>query len=146
MSVEAVFEHSPWVAREALARGPFDGVDELHAAMVDAVRSAPRERQIGLIRAHPELAGREALTPSSESEQRGAGLDRLSHSQFEALRALNRDYRERFGFPLVVFVREHTPDSIIAWGRERLGNSREDEIETALGEIAKIARARLEEL
>jgi 2-oxo-4-hydroxy-4-carboxy-5-ureidoimidazoline decarboxylase len=142
----AVFEHSPWVAQEALARGPFDGVDELHAAMVDAVRAAPRERQVELIRAHPELAGREALTPSSSREQRGAGLDRLSRAQFEALRTLNRDYREKFGFPLVVFVREHTPDSIIAWGRERLESSRDDEIETALGEIAKIARARLEEL
>jgi 2-oxo-4-hydroxy-4-carboxy-5-ureidoimidazoline decarboxylase len=150
MSVETVFEHSPWVAQEALARGPFDGVDELHAAMVDAVHAAPRERQVELIRAHPELAGREAaageLTAESSREQRGAGLDRLSHSQFEALRALNRDYRETFGFPLVVFVREHTPDSIIAWGRERLTNSREDEIDTALGEIGKIARARLEDL
>lgn len=146
MSLEAVFEHSPWVAQEALARGPFDGVDELHAAMVDAVRSASRERQVALIQAHPELAGREALTDSSEREQKGAGLDRLSRSQFEALRQLNADYREKFGFPLVVFVRAHTPDSIIAWGQERLGNSREEEIETALGEIAKIARARLEEL
>jgi xanthine dehydrogenase D subunit len=145
-----LFEHSPWVAQAAWRRRPFAGVTELQAALEAAVREAPRERQLELIRAHPELAGREAqdgtLTRESSSEQSRAGLDRLTREELEALRHLNRAYRERFEFPLIVCVREHTTDSILAWGNARLANSREQEIEIALGEIAKIARLRLADL
>ena len=59
---------------------------------------------------------------------------------------MNRAYRERFGFPLVICVREHTKDSILAWGRARLGHTADDEVATALGEIAKIAGLRLRDL
>ncbi|MEN3283021.1 MAG: hypothetical protein V7607_4161 [Solirubrobacteraceae bacterium] len=146
----AVFERSPWVATAVFPRAPFAGVDELHDAMVEAVRGAPREQQLALIRAHPELAGREAaageLTDASTREQASAGLDRLTAPELERWRALNREYFDRFGFPLVVCVREHTKDSILAWAQERLGNDEDAEIEIALEEIAKIARLRLEEL
>jgi OHCU decarboxylase len=145
-----LFEHSPWVAEEAWRRGPFDSAAELHSALEAAMREAPRARQLALINAHPELAGREAqegtLTRESSSEQASAGLNRLTVAELEALRRLNRDYRERFGFPLIVCVREHTKDSILAWGTARLEHSREQEIEIALGEIAKIARLRLADL
>jgi OHCU decarboxylase len=145
-----VFERSPWVARAAWPRAPFAGVDELHGAMVEAVRAAPREQQLALIRAHPELAGREAaageLTDASTREQASAGLNRLTAAELERWRALNREYFDRFGFPLVVCVREHTKDSVLAWAQERLGNDEDAEVEVALEEIAKIARLRLEEL
>ena len=146
----AVFEGSAWVARAAWPDAPFASIEALHAAMARAVHDAPRDQQIELIRAHPELAGREAqageLTEASASEQASAGLDRLSPQEAERWSALNRAYRERFGFPLVVCVREHTKDSILAWGEERLGHEADEEIEVALGEIAKIARLRLQEL
>jgi OHCU decarboxylase len=117
---------------------------------VAVVREAPRERQLALIRAHPEHAGREAqageLTAASASEQASAGLHRLTAQELERWRALNRAYRERFDFPLVVCVREHTMASIMGWGEERLGHAVDDEVAVALNEIAKIARLRLEEL
>jgi OHCU decarboxylase len=145
-----LFEHSPWVAEAAWQRRPFATVAELEAALEAAMRETPRERQLELIRAHPELAGREAekgtLTRESSSEQASAGLGELTADELEALRRLNRAYRERFGFPLIVCVREHTKDSILAWGAARLEHSREQEIEIALGEIAKIARLRLADL
>jgi 2-oxo-4-hydroxy-4-carboxy-5-ureidoimidazoline decarboxylase len=145
-----LFEHSPWVARDAYDRRPFESVADLHGALEASMRGAPRARQIDLIRAHPELAGREArageLTEASTSEQARAGLDRLSADEVAELDALNRDYRERFGFPLVVCVREHTKDSILAWGRARLSHRRDEEVATALGEIAKIAALRLADL
>ena len=86
------------------------------------------------------------ITLQVVSLQASAGLDRLSAQEAERWSALNRAYRERFGFPLVVCVREHTKDSILAWGEERLGHEADEEIEVALGEIAKIARLRLQEL
>jgi OHCU decarboxylase len=146
----ALFEHSPWVAEAAWQGRPFASVADLHAALEAAIRDAPRERQLELIRAHPELAGREAqertLTRESSHEQGSAGLDRLTEDELEALRRLNRSYRERFGFPLIVCVREHTKDSIIEWGTARLEHSRDQEIDVALGEISKIARLRLADL
>ena len=148
--LNSLFEHSPWVAEAAWGRGPFGSAAELEAALEAALREAPRERQLELIRAHPELAGREAqqgtLTSESSKEQASAGLDRLTAVEFEALRSLNRSYRERFGFPLIVCVREHTSDSILAWGAARLEHSPEQEIEIALGEITKIVRLRLADL
>jgi OHCU decarboxylase len=146
----ALFEHSPWVARAAFDRRPFATVADLHGALEAAVRAAPRARQVELIRAHPELAGRAArtgeLTEASTSEQARAGLDRLTADELRSLEELNASYRERFGFPMVICVREHTKDSILAWARARLGHTREDEIATALGEIAKIADLRLRDL
>jgi OHCU decarboxylase len=145
-----LFEHSPWVARDACGRRPFASVDDLHGALEAAMRAAPRARQVELIRAHPELAGREArageLTAASAGEQARAGLDRLSAREVRALSELNRDYRERFGFPLVVCVREHTKDSILAWGRERVAHAPDAEVGIALGEIAKIAGLRLRDM
>jgi OHCU decarboxylase len=148
--LRSLFEHSPWVAQEAWQRGPFGSVDALQAALEAAVSEAPRERQLELIGAHPELAGREAragtLTRESAHEQVTAGLDRLTAEELAELRQLNRAYRGRFEFPLIVCAREHTKDSIIAWGTARLENSREEEIDIALGEIMKIARLRLADL
>jgi len=145
-----VFEHSPWVARDASATRPFASVEALAGALEAAMRAAPRDRQLGLIRAHPELAGREArageLTAASTGEQARAGLDRLTAEELGELEAVNRAYRERFGFPLIVCVREHTKDSILAWGRARLRHTADDEVATALGEIAKIAGLRLRDI
>jgi OHCU decarboxylase len=145
-----VFEHSPWVARDACARRPFASVSDLAGALEAAMRAAPRARQLDLIRAHPELAGREArageLTAESAGEQARAGLDRLTAGEVADLESLNAAYRERFGFPLIVCVREHTKDSILAWGRERLGHTTDEEVAIALGEVAKIAELRLRDL
>jgi xanthine dehydrogenase D subunit len=142
-----LFEHSPWVAEAAWRRGPFGSQAELEAAFEAAIHEAPPELQLELIRVHPELAGREAqertLTPESRREQASAGLDQLTPDEIEALRRLNRSYREQFDFPLIVCVREHTLESTLAWGTARLEHSREQEIEIALGEIMKIARLRL---
>jgi 2-oxo-4-hydroxy-4-carboxy-5-ureidoimidazoline decarboxylase len=149
-SFGALFEHSPWVAHQAWRRRPFESTGALHAAFEAAMRSAPRERQLALIRAHPELAGREAeegeLTEESGREQASAGLDRLAAADHARLMELNRRYGERFGFPMIVCVREHTTDSILAWGSARLERSVDDEVATALGEIAKIADLRLKDL
>ena len=142
----STFESSPWVAEEAWEERPFGSVAELHAAMVRAVERAPSERQLALIRAHPELAGSELrLTPESAAEQTAAGLDRLDPDQAGRLARATAAYRERFGFPFVVCVREHSPESIIASAEARLASTAEAETRTALDEIAKIAALRLEE-
>jgi 2-oxo-4-hydroxy-4-carboxy-5-ureidoimidazoline decarboxylase len=145
-----VFEESPWIAEEAWERRPFGSVDGLHRELVRVVEEAPGDSRLELIRAHPDLAGKAAiagdLTPESTREQAAAGLDRLTPEQYERITRLTAAYRERFGFPFVVCAREHTPDSIIAAAARRLEADPDDEEQTALSEIAKIARLRLADL
>jgi 2-oxo-4-hydroxy-4-carboxy-5-ureidoimidazoline decarboxylase len=144
-----LFEHSPWVADETFPRRPFRDLDGLHAALCETVRSAPPDRQLALVRAHPDLAGRlaraGALTASSAREQAAAGLDRLSREESQEIGRLNGAYAARFGFPFVICARLSAKDAILAALRARAANTREAELSTALGEIAKIALLRLNE-
>lgn len=142
-----LFEHSPWVAEETWPRRPFRDAAQLDAELCATMRSAPRERQLALIRAHPDLASRlaqqRALTAESSREQASAGLDRLSAEELAVFQSLNDAYRARFGFPFIICARLNARDAIIAAMRARVGNSPEAEFQTALGEIEKIARIRL---
>jgi 2-oxo-4-hydroxy-4-carboxy-5-ureidoimidazoline decarboxylase len=146
----AVVEHSPWVAEAAWARRPFGSRDGVHLAFEAAMRTAPPERRLQVLQAHPELAGSEAeagtLTAASAAEQRAARLDELTAAELATLRALNADYRARFGFPFISCVREHSVASLLAWGAARLGREHEDEQTTALAEVGKIVGLRLREL
>jgi 2-oxo-4-hydroxy-4-carboxy-5-ureidoimidazoline decarboxylase len=142
-----LFEGSPWIAADTWPARPFADREALHRALCATMRAAPIERKVALIRAHPDLAGKAAiageLTPESTREQSSAGLNRLSPQEFAAFTRLNQAYSETFGFPFVICVREQTKDSILASFTARLQNPRDQEIETALGEIAKIAWLRL---
>jgi OHCU decarboxylase len=141
-----LFEHSPWVAEDAYAKGPFEDDDDVYAALREAMYEAPRERQLALIRAHPDLAARAKMTEESEREQAGAGLDQLSPDEYEAFMRANSAYRERFGMPFVICVGEHDKTSILAAAEARVQNEPEQEVRTALEEVAKIARLRLERM
>jgi OHCU decarboxylase len=144
-----LFEHSPWVAAETHAQGPFASLDALHAALCATLRGASRDRQLALIRAHPDLAGRLAqanqLTAESAKEQAAAGLDRLSPDEAREIRRLNDAYTARFGFPFVICARLNAKAAILAAMRARVASTPEEEHSTALGEIAKIARLRMNE-
>jgi len=148
--VGPVFERSPWIAAAAWSCRPFEGFDRLHRALCDVVRLATEPRQVELICAHPDLADRAALagalTPESANEQASAGLGRLSGEETARFQELNRKYRQRFGFPFVICARLNKKEAILASCTERLRNNRQEELKTALEEIAKIARLRLEDL
>lgn len=144
-----IYEHSPWVAERSFLARPFASVEQLHAAMQGAMMKARPTEQMALIRSHPELLGKlEAaeLTESSRAEQAGAGLDRCTPGQKARMQELNAAYREKFGFPFIVAVRGLDWAGIIARIEPRLANTREAELATALAEIGKIARFRLEAL
>jgi OHCU decarboxylase len=111
------------------------------------VDNASSDRQLALIRAHPDLAGKAAvageLTDDSETEQSRAGLDRCSPEEYARFQALNDEYRRKFGFPFVMAVRNSSRGDILAAFESRLGNDYDEEFENALIEIHKIARMRL---
>lgn len=146
-----IFEHSPWVAEQAWRKRPFASLDGLHEAMTGAVANASREEKLALVRAHPELAGREAgegsLTADSSSEQGRLGFTRLSREELQDMRMLNRRYREKFGFPCIVALRLHADrSSVMAEMERRLANDGETELRNALEQIHHITRGRLEKL
>ena len=141
-----VFEHSPWVAERTAGKRPFANRGELHAALCETVMKASDEETLSLIRAHPDLVGRDLLTPESQSEQARAGLAELSPDEVERFQKYNACYRERFGFPFVICARLNKKKAILDALPVRLQNSREQEIEAALREIFKIAELRLKDL
>lgn len=142
-----LFEHSPWVVERAAARRPFA---DLHAGLMQVVADASADEQLALVRAHPELAGKAAidrtLTAESTAEQASAGLDRLTEAEFERFHALNAAYRARFGFPFVICVRLTDKAGILAAMEQRLGHDRASELATALTEVGKIVKLRLEDV
>jgi len=146
-AVGFVAEHSPWVAETAYERRPFADVEAVAAAFRGAIEDAPAGRQLALIRAHPDLAGKLALagdlTEASASEQASAGLDRLTPTELERFTQANALYRERFAIPFVICVREHAKESIAAAFDARLANDAEVERATAIDQIARIMRLRL---
>jgi 2-oxo-4-hydroxy-4-carboxy-5-ureidoimidazoline decarboxylase len=146
-----IFEHSPWVAERAFAATPFVSVAELHASMAQAVRDASAAEQLALIRAHPELAGREAaagtLTDSSTGEQKRLGFTALTRAEFDRITAINRSYREKFGFPCIVALKLHEDRaSVMDEMERRIANDADTERRNALEQIAHIGRGRLSAL
>lgn len=141
-----IFEHSSWVVERAWAKRPFADGAALHAAFMAAVFAAEPAEQLALIKAHPELGARVALTEASTAEQDGAGLKNLTPEEFTQFSALNRAYREKFGFPFIVCVRRHTKSSILEAFRQRLEHDEDAERSRAIAEIGEIAKLRLQDL
>ena len=141
-----VFEQSPWVAADVAGRRPFQELDALLGAMCDRVRGASVEEKLALIRAHPDLVGPMTMTDASRREQAGAGLTALSEPEIEWFQRQNAAYRQRFGFPFIICARLNRKEAIVAGFANRLHHSREQELETALEEIFKIAELRLRDL
>ena len=142
-----VFEHSPWVAELAYGKRPFATCEGLHATMMAAVQDAGKERQLALLRAHPELAGRAAvrgeMTDFSTREQGGSGLLDCSPQELAQLQELNRAYAAKFGFPFIIAVKGLDRVGIIEAFVRRSGNPPEAEAAEALRQVGRITGLRL---
>jgi len=143
-----VVERSPWVVQRAWAQGPFGTLAEVYGALIASIRAATVDEQLALLRAHPELAGHEALagsmTAESNSEQARLGLFALSTEQYARLTGLNRRYSARFGFPMIVALRLHDDlESVLRHAEARLANDVVTERGVALDQIAEVIRGRL---
>ena len=139
-----IFEHSPWVAERAWEHRPFASLDALHARMAAIVADAGEPSQLALLRAHPDLGARARMSDASVGEQAGAGLDSLTPAEFDRLQALNREYRDRFGFPFLFAVKGASKHDVVAALERRRAATREEELAEALRQVARIARFRLE--
>jgi 2-oxo-4-hydroxy-4-carboxy-5-ureidoimidazoline decarboxylase len=141
-----IYEESPWVANQCVAERPFASVAELRETMRRTVEDATHDEQLALLRAHPDLGEQTEMTDASESEQAAAGLDELGPEQYETFQRLNDRYREQFGFPFIMAVKNETPDTIQAAMERRVDHSEEAEFQAAMDEVHKIAELRLDEM
>ena len=150
--LDGLYEHSPWIAEAALQQRPFRSLAQLKYAMVQVLNGAGMEKQLELIRAHPELAGKamvaQALTAESTNEQSQAGLAHCTPEEFARIQQLNADYNARFGFPFILAVRGPrgtglSRQEIIATLARRLSNHPDFERAEALRNIHRIAEIRL---
>jgi 2-oxo-4-hydroxy-4-carboxy-5-ureidoimidazoline decarboxylase len=145
-----LYEDSPWVAENTWGGRPFASEEALISALNQTMRAAPPEKQMELVRAHPELAGRfkavSELTESSQEEQKSAGLTSLTPAEADQFLAYNDQYKARFHFPFIICAKLNNVSQILSAFKTRIENSPEQEFQTALGEIEKIARLRLEKL
>jgi N-carbamoyl-L-amino-acid hydrolase len=153
--LRGIYEHSPWIPERAAAQRPFVNATALKLALQSVVSAAALDEQLGLIRAHPELAGKAAvggqLTAESTSEQARSGLHLCSPEEFAVLHQLNADYNAKFGFPFILAVKGPdgqglTRRAIIATFTRRLKNRRADEVAECLRQIKRIAEIRLNDL
>ena len=146
-ALDEVFERSPWVAALVWTRRPFASLGALHGAMVKTAETVGEGAQLGLLRAHPELAQPGSLTAASRGEQGGMGFDALEEDEVTRFAATNQLCRERFGFPFIVAVRGQRDRAAILGAMEkRLGNAPDVERRRAFAEVARIARFRLQNL
>lgn len=147
VAIGHVFEHSPWIAFETWPRRPFRDRAHLHAELCSTLRRADPGRQLALIQAHPDLAGRlaphDSLTAESSREQASAGLNTLGSDELRKFQTLNEAYRTRFGFPFVICARLNAREAILQAMESRLKHSLTEERAAALSEIEKIAWLRL---
>ncbi len=169
-----LFQNGDWIVESAFNKRPFKSMYDLRRALQEAVFEAPPERQLALIRSYPDLGSfmtpEVAATSAGSSDgtvnpyedfayaveglaraeslrdQSSAGLDRLTPEEAESFAGMNKAYRDKFGFPLVVCVRENTKETILASGKERLENSPAQEKAAGLVEIIKIANLRLHDI
>lgn len=148
-----IYEHSPWVAEKAYDLGQgaeLDQVETLHQRMSDILLSADHQRQLALINAHPDLAGKAAvqgeLTEASTNEQAGAGIHQCTTEEFQRFTELNDAYKAKFKFPFIMAVKGSNRHQILAAFEVRIHNSVEAEFKEALAQINKIALFRLQGL
>ena len=140
-----IAEHAPWVAERSQLARPFADRSAMITAFQTAIRTAPHAKQLELIRAHPDLAGKAGLTPDSAREQTGAGLDTLSTDELARFTKLNGAYKEKFGFPFIFAVKGADKHQILASFEQRLPNDPVTEFSTAIDMVCKIVSFRLED-
>ena len=146
-----VFEHSPWIAKRAFKLelgAAHDTAAGVHNALCRAFRSASEEERLDVLKAHPDLAGKLAqarrLTEASTAEQASAGLDALTDEERAMFGTLNADYTEKFGFPFIIAVKDHTKATILAAFKRRIDQTRDTEFAEACRQVERIARLRLD--
>ena len=143
-----IFENAIWIAEELYNQKPFDNFEELSSKMLNIFESAEKEKQLKILKDHPDLANKtkiSSLTPDSLKEQTSAGLDQCTEEEFNEFKKLNDSYK-KFGFPFILAVKGKTKTEILKNFKKRIYSDPETEFNEAIKQVKQIASLRLNEL
>ena len=140
----AIFEDTPEIAAQAWHKRPFKDLADLYQTMIAIVAQMDQAAQLTLISAHPDLGSKAKMAEASVQEQAGVGLDRLTEAEYNRFHQLNQAYKQKFGFPFIIAVKNHTKATILDAFELRLKHTVEEEKQQALREINTIALFRLQ--
>ena len=144
-----IFEKTKWIAEKLYNQKPFDSFEDLCSKMLEIFETASKETQLNVLKAHPDLANKvtvNSLTKNSRAEQSNAGLDQCSEKEFNEFKDLNKKYKQKFAFPLIIAVKSKNKIEILSEFKKRILNSAEDEFNEAIVQVSKIANLRLNEI
>ena len=149
VALEGIFEHSPWVAERAWAHLPYYSLNDLFEHLLAVIDEASELEKLTLLRAHPQLAGKEAkagtLTDASLKEQLAVQLNALTPEEYKKISYWNDAYFSKFSFPFIVAVKDHNKDSLFQCFEQRLHHSHQEELSEAIKQVGMIARYRFYE-
>ena len=141
-----VFEKSEWIAAQAYALKPFNNFEELFSKMMEIFENSKKENYLEILNAHPNLVIEKKLTDDSKKEQNSANLNQCSEEEFKEFKDLNKKYKQKFGFPLIIAIKGKNKIDILCEFKKRILNSAENEFNEAIMQVCKIANLRLNEI
>ena len=144
-----IFEKTKWIVERLYKQKPFDSFEGLCSKMLGIFKTASKETQLKILKAHPDLADKAAINSlaiNSRMEQSDAGLDQCSEEEFKEFKDLNKKYKQEFGFPFIIAVKGKNKIEILSEFKKRILNSIDDEFNEAIIQVSKIAKLRLNEI
>jgi len=144
-----IFEKTKWIAEKLYNQKPFDSFKDLRLKMLGIFKTASKENQLSILNTHPNLADKatiNSLTTNSRTEQSNVGLDQCSKEEFNKFKNLNKKYKQKFGFPLIIAVKGKNKIEILSEFKKRILNSVDNEFNEAIKQVSKIANLRLNEM
>ena len=144
-----IFEKTKWIAEKLYNQKPFNSFEDLCSKILEIFKTASKENQLKIIRAHPDLADKtkiSLLNIDSRTEQNRAGLDQCSEKEFKEFNNLNNEYKKKFGFPFILAVEDKNKAEILNKFKKRILNSTDDEFKEAISQVCKIANLRLNKI
>ena len=144
-----IFENASWIAKELYKKKPFDNFQDLSETMLNIFNNANNENKLKILNSHPDLADKTkigTLTQDSNKEQSDAGLDKCTEEEFNEFKNLNSEYKNKFGFPFILAVKEKKKSEILINFKKRVLCNKQMEFDEAIKQVKQIASLRLEEL
>lgn len=146
-SLDKIFEKAPWAIKQAGQKRPYKGFVDMYEGIIGTVKGANYETQLALIQSHPDLACKGIrganIAQHSQNEQSGAGLNECTQQEADLLKNLNKQYKQKFGFPFMLAVKGYNKAEIIDQFQKRINNNKQQEFDTALQQVYKVIMWRL---
>ena len=144
-----VFEGSSWIAEQLYNLKPYKNFDDLKNKMIKIYKNSTDNQQMRILLNHPDLADKTkitTLTADSFKEQKNSKLDQCTEEEYNEFNQLNNKYKNKFGFPFILAVKNKSKNEILNIFRSRYLINKEFELKEAKKQVLEIASLRLNDI